>query len=443
MKAPPSLSPPIVSSSSNSTSPSSSSDKEKEKPEEDEPKKPLPNKLNRENLGNLNFLLQKGPPTLKKGDAQIMNEDRKKEDREKEKEKEKEIDREIEREREREREKEEIEREDKGSISHHSRAKLVRKKRAPTLSTSSLSLSPNDSSLSTSSLSTASLSTSSLSDPSLSTPLTNELVQKFQALSHSFSPISPQPIKLESLQTPMDESNKQSNTSHITHSSSLEKPSPSPSDSPFSSISSFSSLSSPDNHPTNISSSPSNLSSSYSNINTPNIDSNPSSPNIATSNATLNIDSDTDIVDDSSFNPDRIHEYFALMSRGIIANKHSSNTSKSHTKFIFINPKYQLFYNENSNKNAEKYKENPKNMLNLSLFLIPKIQILKGKTTPVFLNSSNNSNIDSDCCLSILNAKERQLDLEFKTKKDRDDWYEILTFVLKQAQEEREKALLY
>lgn len=139
--------------------------------------------------------------------------------------------------------------------------------------------------------------------------------------------------------------------------------------------------------------------------------------------------------DEPDFDESKGDDYRMLTAAGSTLLKHGAS-GKPHERVVFVTASLVLYYLEPSKRN----KPDPKASINLSLFSIPKVTVVKGKTTANFKRSTA-AKVDDARCFSII-AKERELDLECKSVDERDAWFAAIKYLLHIAQQKREAALL-
>jgi hypothetical protein len=137
-----------------------------------------------------------------------------------------------------------------------------------------------------------------------------------------------------------------------------------------------------------------------------------------------------------AFDESKGDDYRMLTAAGAEFLKHGAKGSP-HTRLVFVTSALLLLWVEPGKRKGGK--PDLKQSINLMLASVPKIAVVKGKTTPALQRAKN---VDADRCLSIINARERNLDLEAKSKEERDQWHAALSYLLNEAQLAREKALL-
>lgn len=139
------------------------------------------------------------------------------------------------------------------------------------------------------------------------------------------------------------------------------------------------------------------------------------------------------------FDEAKADEYKLLTAAGAEFLKHGKS-GKPHSRLVFVSSSLVLFFLESS---AKRSKPDLKQSINLALATIPKINVVKGKTTPNFTKNAAAAKADENLCFSIVGARERNLDLEAKSVAERDAWFAALKYLLHEAQLAREKALVY
>jgi hypothetical protein len=139
-----------------------------------------------------------------------------------------------------------------------------------------------------------------------------------------------------------------------------------------------------------------------------------------------------------AFDESKADDYRMLTAAGAEFLKHGEK-GKPHPRLVYVTSALLLLWVEPGKKS--KGKPDLKQSINLSLATVPKIAVVKGKTTE---NLKRATKSNPDHCLSIINARERSaLDLEAKTVEDRDAWHAAISFLLHEAQLARERALVY
>jgi len=137
-----------------------------------------------------------------------------------------------------------------------------------------------------------------------------------------------------------------------------------------------------------------------------------------------------------AFDETKADDYRMLTAAGAEFLKHGAKGSP-HARLVYVTRDLLLVWCEPGKRKGNK--PDPKACINLARASVPKIAVVKGKTTP---NLQRAKQADPDKCLSIVNARERVLDIEAKSKEERDHWHQALSFLLHEAQLAREKALL-
>ena len=140
-----------------------------------------------------------------------------------------------------------------------------------------------------------------------------------------------------------------------------------------------------------------------------------------------------------AFDETKGDDYRMLAAAGAEFLKHGEK-GKPHARLVYVTSKLLLLWTEPGKRKAQG-KPDLKQSINLARATVPRIAVVKGKTTD---NLKRDKKADPAHCLSVINARERpSLDLQAKSEQERDQWHAALSFLLHEAQIQRENALMY